>query len=145
MDSEIIAFSPPPGASDEEAAEGASRVGQIGGRDRPLGRDHAAYGATGRSLKFTAPEPLPNPSSPNRTDGIAQPDVSTSPVEPTHVEHQGDGLQLAASGARRRAERSRSPDTSTCWHRGPRRAPDATAKNPAFIVFGSPASGVKAH
>ena len=31
MDSEIIAYSPPPGASDEEAAEGASSVGQIGG------------------------------------------------------------------------------------------------------------------
>ena len=31
MDSEIIAYSPPTGASDEEAAEGASRVGQIGG------------------------------------------------------------------------------------------------------------------
>ena len=31
MDSEIIAYSPPPGASDEEAAEGASRVGLIGG------------------------------------------------------------------------------------------------------------------
>ena len=28
----------------------------------------------------------PSPSSPNRTDGIAQPDVSTSPVEPTHCE-----------------------------------------------------------
>ena len=31
MDSEIIAYSPPPGASDEEAAEGAASVGQIGG------------------------------------------------------------------------------------------------------------------
>ena len=33
----IIAFSPPPGASDEEAAEGASRVGQIGGGIAHLG------------------------------------------------------------------------------------------------------------
>ena len=31
IDSEIVAYSPPPGASDEEAAEGASHVGQIGG------------------------------------------------------------------------------------------------------------------
>ena len=31
IDTEIIAYSPPPGASDEEAAEGASSVGQIGG------------------------------------------------------------------------------------------------------------------
>ena len=31
MDSEIIAYARPLGASDEEAAEGASRVGQIGG------------------------------------------------------------------------------------------------------------------
>ena len=37
MDSEIIAFSRPPGASDEEAAEGASRVGQIGGGIAHLG------------------------------------------------------------------------------------------------------------
>ena len=37
MDSEIIAFSPPPGASDEEAAEGVSRVGQIGGGIAHLG------------------------------------------------------------------------------------------------------------
>ena len=31
IDSEIIAYSPPPGATDEEAAAGASSVGQIGG------------------------------------------------------------------------------------------------------------------
>ena len=31
IDTEIIAYSPPSGASDEEAAEGASSVGQIGG------------------------------------------------------------------------------------------------------------------
>ena len=31
IDSEIVAYSPPPGASDEEAAEGAASVGQIGG------------------------------------------------------------------------------------------------------------------
>ena len=31
IDSEIIGYAPPPGASDEEAAEGASSVGQIGG------------------------------------------------------------------------------------------------------------------
>lgn len=37
MDSEIIAYSPPPDASDEEAAEGASRVGQVGGGLAHLG------------------------------------------------------------------------------------------------------------
>ena len=37
MDSEIIAYSPPPGASDEEATEGASSVGQIGGGIAHLG------------------------------------------------------------------------------------------------------------
>ena len=37
IDSEIIAFSQPPGASDEEAAEGASSVGQIGGGIAHLG------------------------------------------------------------------------------------------------------------
>ena len=37
IDSEIIAYSPPPGASDEEAAEGASSVGQIGGGIAHLG------------------------------------------------------------------------------------------------------------
>ena len=37
MDSEIIAYARPLGASDEEAAEGASRVGQIGGGIAHLG------------------------------------------------------------------------------------------------------------
>ena len=37
MDSEIIAFSATPGASDQEAAEGASRVGEIGGGIAHLG------------------------------------------------------------------------------------------------------------
>ena len=37
MDSEIIAYSPPPGASDEEATEGDSSVGQIGGGIAHLG------------------------------------------------------------------------------------------------------------
>ena len=31
MDSEIVAYAPPPGASEEEAAKGAASVGQIGG------------------------------------------------------------------------------------------------------------------
>ena len=80
MDSEIIAYARPPGASDEEATEGASSVGQIGGGDRPPGRDHSAYEATGQSPQFTATGPLPNPSRPNRIDGIA-PNVATSLVE----------------------------------------------------------------
>ena len=37
MDSEIVAYAPPPGASDEEASEGASSVGQIGGGIAHLG------------------------------------------------------------------------------------------------------------
>ncbi len=37
MDSEIIAYSRPSGASDQEAAEGASRVGEIGGGIAHLG------------------------------------------------------------------------------------------------------------
>lgn len=37
IDSEIIAYARPPGASDEEAAEGASNVGQIGGGIAHLG------------------------------------------------------------------------------------------------------------
>ena len=59
--------------------------------------------------------------------------VPAGRVDRAHIEHQGDDLQLAATGARRRAERSRSPDTSTCWHRGPRRAtvPTSTALKPA--------------
>ena len=37
IDSEIVAYSPPPGASVEETTEGASSVGQIGGRIAHLG------------------------------------------------------------------------------------------------------------
>lgn len=50
MDSEIIAYSPPPGASDEEAREGASSVGQIGGRIAHLGEVTQRMGQLDKAL-----------------------------------------------------------------------------------------------
>ena len=50
MDSEIIAYSPPPGASDEEANEGAFSVGQIGGGIAHLGEIAQCMGQLDKAL-----------------------------------------------------------------------------------------------
>ena len=50
LDSEIIAYASPPGASDEEATEGASSVGQIGGRIAHLGEITRRMGQLAKAL-----------------------------------------------------------------------------------------------
>ena len=85
MDSEIIAFSPPPGASDEEAAEGAPRVGQIGGGIAHLGEITQRMGQLDEALSSLR-QNLSQPKQSQQDRRHSQPDVSTSPVEPTHCE-----------------------------------------------------------
>lgn len=50
IDSEIVAYSPPPGASDEEAAEGAASIGQIGGGIAHLGEITQCMGQLDKAL-----------------------------------------------------------------------------------------------
>ena len=50
IDSVIVAYSPPPGASDEEAAEGASSVGQIGAGIAHLGEITQRMGQLDKAL-----------------------------------------------------------------------------------------------
>ena len=60
MDTEIIAYSPPPGASDEEAAEGASSVGQIGGGIAHLGEITERMGQLDKALSSLWQDLFPN-------------------------------------------------------------------------------------
>ena len=64
IDSEIIAYGSPPGASDEEAAEGASRVGQIGGGIAHLGEIMQCMGQLDEALSSLRQDLFPtNPRS----------------------------------------------------------------------------------
>ena len=66
IDSEIIAYSPPPGASDEEANEGSFSVGQIGGGIAHLGEITRCMGQLDKalsSLRQDPPTPTPCPSN----------------------------------------------------------------------------------
>ena len=64
MDSEIIAYSPPPGASDEEAAEGASSVGQIGGGIAHLGEITERMGQLDKALSSLRQDLFPTQAVP---------------------------------------------------------------------------------
>ena len=64
MDSEIIAYSPPPGASDEEAAEGASRVGEIGGGIAHLGEITQRMGQLDEALSSLRQDLFPTQAVP---------------------------------------------------------------------------------
>jgi hypothetical protein len=64
IDSEIIAYSPPPGASDKEAAEGASRVGQIGGGIAHLGEITERMGQLDKALSSLRQDLFPTQAVP---------------------------------------------------------------------------------
>ena len=64
MDSEIIAYSPPPGASDEEANEGFFSVGQIGGGIAHLGEISQCMGQLDKALSSLRQDP-PHPPCPS--------------------------------------------------------------------------------
>ena len=59
IDSEIVAYSPPPGASDEEAAKGFSSVGQIGGGIAHLGEITQRMGQLDKALSSVRQEFYP--------------------------------------------------------------------------------------
>ena len=89
MDSEIIAFSPPPGASDEEAAEGASRVGQIGGGIAHLGEITQRMGQLDEALSSLRQ----NSSQPKQS----QQDRRHSPARRVHFPGRTDALRVSES------------------------------------------------
>ena len=89
MDSEIIAFSPPPGASDEEAAEGASRVGQIGGGIAHLGEITQRMGQLDEALSSLRQ----NLSQPKQS----QQDRRHSPARRVHFPGRTDALRVSES------------------------------------------------
>lgn len=60
MGSEIIAYARPPGASDEEAAEGASSVGQVGGGIAHLGEITQRMGQLEKALNSLWHDLFPN-------------------------------------------------------------------------------------
>ena len=64
MDTEIIAYSPPPGASEEEAAEGASRVGQVGGGIAHLGEIARRMGQLDEALSSLRQDLFPSRAYP---------------------------------------------------------------------------------
>ena len=64
IDSEIVAYSPPPGATDEEAAAGASRVGQIGGGIAQLGEIAQRLGHLEKALSSLRQEFFPTQAGP---------------------------------------------------------------------------------
>ena len=64
MDSEIIAYSPPPGASDEEATEGASSVGLIGGGIAHLGEITECMGQLDKALSSLRQDLFPTQAVP---------------------------------------------------------------------------------
>ena len=64
MDSEIIAYSPLPGASDEEATEGASSVGQIGGGIAHLGEITQRMGQLDKALSSLRQDLFPTQAVP---------------------------------------------------------------------------------
>ena len=64
MDSEIIAYSPPPGASDEEANEGASSVGLIGGGIAHLGEITQCMGQLEKALSALRQDLFPTQAVP---------------------------------------------------------------------------------
>ncbi len=74
MDSEIIAYSPPPGASDEEVFEGASSVGQIGGGIAHLGEITQRMGQLDKALSSLRQDLFPTQAVP--TGLTAQPSRS---------------------------------------------------------------------
>ena len=64
IDSEIVAYSPPPGASDEEAAEGAASVGQIGGGIAHLGEITRCMGRLDEALSSLRRDLFPTQAVP---------------------------------------------------------------------------------
>ena len=65
IDSEIIAYSRPPGASDEEAAEGASSVGQVGGGIAHFGEITQRMGQLDEALRSLRQDFFPSPAVPS--------------------------------------------------------------------------------
>ena len=64
IDSEIVAYSPPPGASYEEAIEGASSVGQIGGGIAHLGEITQRMGRLDKALSSVRQDLFPTQAIP---------------------------------------------------------------------------------
>ena len=64
IDSEIVAYAPPLGASDEEAGEGAFRVGQVGGGLAHLGEIAKSMGQLDEALSSLRQELFPTQEVP---------------------------------------------------------------------------------
>ena len=89
MDSEIVAYARPPGASDEEAAVGASSVGQIGGGITHLGEITQRMGQLDKALSSLRQDLFP-------TKQYGQ-DRQHPPDQPGHFPDRTGELRVSAS------------------------------------------------